>query len=106
MASVAEVKPKVDEADVLEFFLGVNFRNGEGTHVEWTDINLRTKEVRVYSKRERFREKKIPSIGTAVVVGTAKKETSAPITGEHSLLPTGIATRQTRFRSQVASSRS
>jgi hypothetical protein len=43
-----------DEADVLEFFLGVNFRNGEGAHVEWPDINLRTKEVKVYSKRERF----------------------------------------------------
>jgi integrase len=44
----------VDEADVLEFFLGVNFRNGEGAHVEWPDINLRTKEVKVYSKREKF----------------------------------------------------
>ena len=43
-----------DEADVLEFFLGVNFRNGEGAHVEWPDINLRTKEVRVYSKEEKF----------------------------------------------------
>jgi hypothetical protein len=43
-----------DEADVLEFFLGVNFRNGEGAHVEWPDINLRTKEVKVYSKQERF----------------------------------------------------
>jgi integrase/recombinase XerD len=44
----------VDETDVLEFFLGVNFRNGEGAHVEWPDINLRTKEVKVYSKRERY----------------------------------------------------
>ena len=43
-----------DEADVLEFFLGVNFRNGEGAHVEWPDINLRTKEMRVYSKEEKF----------------------------------------------------
>jgi integrase/recombinase XerD len=43
-----------DETDVLEFFLGVNFRNGEGAHVEWPDINLRTKEVKVYSKQEKF----------------------------------------------------
>lgn len=44
----------VDEGDVLELFLGVNFRNGEGTRVEWPDINLRTKEVKVYSKEEKF----------------------------------------------------
>jgi len=43
-----------DEADVLEFFLGVNFRNGEGAHVEWPDIDLRNKDVHVYSKAERF----------------------------------------------------
>jgi integrase/recombinase XerD len=43
-----------DETDVLEFFLGVDFRNGEGAHVEWPDINLRTKEVKVYSKQEKF----------------------------------------------------
>jgi hypothetical protein len=43
-----------DETDVLQFFLGVNFRNGEGAHVEWPDINLRTKEVKVYSKQEKF----------------------------------------------------
>ncbi|MGA2644905.1 MAG: tyrosine-type recombinase/integrase [Candidatus Sulfotelmatobacter sp.] len=44
----------VDETDVLEFFLGVGFRNGEGTHIEWPDIDLLNKEVHVYSKRERF----------------------------------------------------
>jgi len=44
----------VDETDVIEFFLGVGFRNGEGTHIEWHDIDLRNKEVHVYSKRERF----------------------------------------------------
>jgi integrase/recombinase XerD len=43
-----------DEGDVLEFFLGVGFRNGEGSHVEWHDIDLRNKEVHVYSKRERY----------------------------------------------------
>ncbi len=43
-----------DEADVIEFFLGVGFRNGEGTHTEWPDIDLKNKEVHVYSKRERF----------------------------------------------------
>lgn len=32
----------VDEADVLEFFLGVGFRNGEGTHVEspWSQTRM------------------------------------------------------------------
>jgi integrase/recombinase XerD len=44
----------VDEADVIEFFLGVGFRNGEGTHVEWHDIDLQNKEVHIYSKQERF----------------------------------------------------
>jgi integrase/recombinase XerD len=44
----------VDESDVLEFFMGVGFRNGESTHIEWPDIDLRNKEVHIYSKRERF----------------------------------------------------
>jgi integrase/recombinase XerD len=44
----------VEETDVLEFFLGVGFRNGEGTHIEWPDVDLRNKEVHIYSKRERF----------------------------------------------------
>ena len=39
---------------VLEFFRGVGFRDGEGTHVEWHDIDLRNKEVHVYSKSEQF----------------------------------------------------
>jgi integrase/recombinase XerD len=43
-----------DEADVLEFYLGVGFRNGEGEHVEWPDIDLRNKEIHVYSKRDKF----------------------------------------------------
>jgi hypothetical protein len=44
----------LDEGDVLEFFMGVGFRNGESTHIEWPDIDLRNKEVHVYSKRERY----------------------------------------------------
>ena len=43
-----------DEADVIEFYLGVGFRNGEGAHIEWRDIDLRNKEIHVYSKREKF----------------------------------------------------
>ena len=34
--------------------MGVGPRNGESTHIEWPDIDLRNKEVHVYSKRERF----------------------------------------------------
>ena len=44
----------LEETDVLEFFLGVGFRNGEGTHIEWHDLDLENKEVHIYSKRERF----------------------------------------------------
>ena len=43
-----------DEQDVLEFYLGVGFRNGEGEHIEWRDIDLRNKEVDTYSKRDTF----------------------------------------------------
>jgi integrase len=43
----------IDETDVLEFFLGVGFRNGESTHTEWPDFDSRNKEVKV-SKPERF----------------------------------------------------
>jgi len=43
-----------DERDVIEFFCGVGFRNGEGTHTEWHDIDLRNKEITIYSKAERF----------------------------------------------------
>ena len=43
-----------DEADVLEFFLGVGFRNGEGTHVEWGDIDLKNREIKTYSKRSQY----------------------------------------------------
>jgi integrase/recombinase XerD len=43
-----------DEADVLRFFLGVGFRNGEGTHVEWADIDFKNREIHTYSKREKF----------------------------------------------------
>jgi integrase len=43
-----------DERDVLEFFLGAGFRNGEGTHVEWHDIDFKNCEVHTYSKLERF----------------------------------------------------
>jgi integrase/recombinase XerD len=43
-----------DERDVIEFFCGVGFRNGEGTHTEWPDIDYRNKEVTIYSKAERF----------------------------------------------------
>ncbi len=44
----------VDETDVLEFFLGVGFRNGESTHSEWPDFDARNKEMKVYSKQEKF----------------------------------------------------
>ena len=43
-----------DQRDVIEFFCGVGFRNGEGTHTEWHDIDLRNKEITIYSKPERF----------------------------------------------------
>lgn len=43
-----------DEGDVIEFFLGIGFRNGESTHTEWPDIDLRNKEVHLYSKKEKF----------------------------------------------------
>ncbi len=43
-----------DERDVLEFFLGVGFRNGEGTHVEWRDIDFKNKEIHTYSKPEEY----------------------------------------------------
>ena len=43
-----------DEADVLEFFLGVGFRNGEGMHVEWSDIDFENREIKTYSKREQY----------------------------------------------------
>jgi integrase/recombinase XerD len=43
-----------DESDVIEFFLGIGFRNGEGAHVEWRDADLRNKEIHIYSKREKF----------------------------------------------------
>lgn len=43
-----------DERDVLEFFLGVGFRNGEGTHVEWRDIDFKNREIHTYSKLERY----------------------------------------------------
>jgi integrase/recombinase XerD len=43
-----------DERDVIEFFCGVGFRNGEGTHTEWHDVDLRNKEITIYSKPEQF----------------------------------------------------
>jgi integrase/recombinase XerD len=43
-----------DERDVIDFFCGVGFRNGEGTHTEWHDIDFRNKEITIYSKAERF----------------------------------------------------
>ena len=43
-----------EEADVLEFFFGVGFRNGEGAHIEWPDIDLRNKEIHIYSKLEQY----------------------------------------------------
>ncbi|MGA7925651.1 MAG: hypothetical protein WCA20_06610 [Candidatus Sulfotelmatobacter sp.] len=45
----------VDETDVLEFFLGVGFSNGESTHTEWPDFDSRNKEVKVYSKPGKVR---------------------------------------------------
>lgn len=43
-----------DEADVIEFFLGDGFRNGEGAHIEWSDFDYRNREVKTYSKQEQF----------------------------------------------------
>jgi integrase len=43
-----------DEADVIEFFLGDGFRNGEGTHIEWHDFDYNNREVHTYSKIELF----------------------------------------------------
>jgi integrase len=43
-----------DEADVIEFFLGIGFRNGEGTHLEWVDIDLKNSEVHTYSKQVKY----------------------------------------------------
>jgi integrase/recombinase XerD len=43
-----------DEADVIEFYLGVGFRNGEGTHIEWHDFDFKNREVKTYSKQEQF----------------------------------------------------
>jgi len=43
-----------DEADVIEFFLGIGFRNGEGTHLEWVDIDLKNREVHTYSKQAKY----------------------------------------------------
>jgi len=43
-----------DEADVIEFFLGDGFRNGEGAHIEWPDFDHSNREVKTYSKPEQF----------------------------------------------------
>jgi len=39
-----------DERDVIEFFCGVGFRNGEGTHTEWHDLDLRNKEITILDR--------------------------------------------------------
>lgn len=63
----------VEERDVLEFFFGVNFRNGEGAHTEWHDIDFDQKEVSIYSKEQKYgwrvkdKEKRIVPISDALV---------------------------------------
>jgi integrase/recombinase XerD len=64
---------KVEERDVLEFFFGVNFRNGEGAHTEWHDIDFDQKEASIYSKEKKYdwrvkdKEKRIVPISDALV---------------------------------------
>jgi integrase len=49
----------------------VNFRNGEGPHTEWHDIDFDQKEVSIYSKEQKFdwrvkdKEKRIVPISNA-----------------------------------------
>ena len=43
-----------DESDVIEFFLGAGFRNGEVAHVEWLDFDYVNREIKIYSKEEQF----------------------------------------------------
>jgi integrase/recombinase XerD len=63
----------VEERDVLEFFFGVNFRNGEGAHTEWHDIDFNQKEASIYSKEKNYgwrvkdNEKRIVPISDALV---------------------------------------
>jgi integrase/recombinase XerD len=63
----------VEERDVLEFFFGVNFRNGEGAHTEWHDIDFDQKEVSIYSKEQKYdwrvkdKEKRIVPVSDALV---------------------------------------
>jgi integrase/recombinase XerD len=63
----------VEERDVLEFFFGVNFRNGEGAHTEWHDIDFDQKEVSIYSKEKKYdwrvkdKEKRIVPVSDVVV---------------------------------------
>jgi len=63
----------VEERDVLEFFFGVNFRNGEGAHTEWHDIDFDQKEVSIYSKEQKYdwrvkdKEKRIVPVSDVLV---------------------------------------
>jgi integrase len=63
----------VEERDVLEFFFGANFRNGEGAHTEWHDIDFDQKEVSIYSKEQKYgwrvkdKEKRIVPLSDAVI---------------------------------------
>ncbi len=63
----------VEDRDVLEFFFGVNFRNGEGAHTEWHDIDFDQKEVSIYSKEQKYgwrvkdKEKRIVPISDVLV---------------------------------------
>lgn len=63
----------VEERDVLEFFFGVNFRNGEGAHTEWHDVDFDQKEVSIYSKEQKYgwrvkdKEKRIVPVSDVLV---------------------------------------
>ena len=42
----------LDERDVVIYYVGSGFRNGEGAHSEYADVNFELKEMEVFSKPE------------------------------------------------------
>lgn len=71
-----------DEADVIEFFLGVGFRNGEGTHGEWLDFDYKNREIKTYSKEVQY--------------GWQVKDSEERIIGISDRLAEGLHARQLR----------
>ena len=43
---------ELDEQDVVIYYVGSGFRNGEGAHSEYADVNFELKEMEVFSKPE------------------------------------------------------